>query len=371
MKTWIWIVCMAAVLAGGSDPKEAPNESSTGADTDPALLRRDLLARMDAHIAAQTAQAHLDARFAVDEVMPIPYLGLDLENVAGGARITNVYPLTAAEAAGLKKDDVIRSLAGLPIDSKAALGRAIRLKPIGAPVDVVVSRGSETLTIVATPRPRPEEDEDEEEQFPDLPPRVVLSTKAWRLDAAADLSFQLDSALGGHGRPPKWVSVSEGGRSFVRQEEADRTGIRFPLAIARGFAAPDVVASARFRYSGGVVDQAAGIVVRYQDPGNYIVARANAAEADLRIFRVANGLRRTLPGAIVKCPTDAGVWHTIELRAEGPKLTATVDGKATTTSWDSYFLSGGAGLWTKSDSVSDFDEVRFEPLKAAAKPESK
>ena len=80
-------------------------------------------------------------------------------------------------------------------------------------------------------------------------------------------------------------------------------------------------------------------------------------------------MRRTLPGGIVKVATDDSNWHTIELRAEGPKLTATVDGTATTTSYDSLFLTGRVGLWTKSDAVTDFDEVQFTPIaRAETKP---
>ena len=56
----------------------------------------------------------------------------------------------------------------------------------------------------------------------------------------------------------------------------------------------------------------ASIVLRYRDPGNYFVARVNASEGDLRIFRVANGDRRTLPGAIAKGATDDDRWHTLE-----------------------------------------------------------
>ena len=29
---------------------------------------------------------------------------------------------------------------------------------------------------------------------------------------------------------------------------------------------------------------------------------------------------------------------------------------------DAWFMDGGVGLWTKSDSISEFDDVSFEPL---------
>ena len=64
----------------------------------------------------------------------------------------------------------------------------------------------------------------------------------------------------------------------------------------------------------------------------------------------------------MKCPTDDDRWHTLEFSARGTQLVATVDGTATTTAVDSYFLNGRVGLWTKSDSTTDFAEVRFEPV---------
>jgi len=101
-------------------------------------------------------------------------------------------------------------------------------------------------------------------------------------------------------------------------------------------------------------------VLRWRDPSNYLVARANAAEGDLRIFRVVNGDRRTLPGAIAKGATDDDRWHTLEFRAHGTQLTAILDGDVRATAQDSFFLRGQVGLWTKSDSRTDFDDLKLE-----------
>src|SRR6185503_5974233 len=136
---------------------------------------------------------------------------------------------------------------------------------------------------------------------------------------------------------------------------------RFPLAIMQDVRFGDVAGRVSFRFAGGRVDPAAGIVLRYKSPSSYLVARVNAAEADLRIFRVANGIRTTLPGGKVAAPCDDDGWHVLEFRAVGSTLTATFDGTATATACDSWFLDGGVGLWTKSDSLTEFDDLRFEP----------
>jgi len=117
------------------------------------------------------------------------------------------------------------------------------------------------------------------------------------------------------------------------------------------------VVTVRLRLVAGDVDRAGGIVMRYHDVGNYLVARVNAAEGDLRIFRVVNGIRRTLPGAILRLPIDDSEWHTLELRAEGAELTARVDGGEPVRSYDTYLRRGRVGLWTKADAVTEFDDL--------------
>ena len=77
-----------------------------------------------------------------------------------------------------------------------------------------------------------------------------------------------------------------------------------------------------------------------------------------------NGVRRTLPGARAMGISDDDAWHTLEVRAEGPKLTAIVDGRIQAVGYDTYLPAGRVGLWTKSDAVSDFDDFEIEPSEA-------
>src|SRR5262245_43763221 len=90
-----WGLAALAVLA-------LPQRAALTPGDDPALVRRELLARMDARIDAAAARQHLEARLLLDEVLPIPYLGVDSEAVEGGLRIAAVYADTGADAAGIK-----------------------------------------------------------------------------------------------------------------------------------------------------------------------------------------------------------------------------------------------------------------------------
>lgn len=335
---------------------------------DPALLRLELLRRMDAHIDELATKSRLEMRSILDQVVPLPYFGVDSEMTPAGLKILAVYADTGAEAAGVKQGDLVKRLAGVAIDSKLVFARTIRRHRVGETLKVELERDGQPLAVDLTLRPRAEEDEDEEEQFPDLarPPAPLPAPLKLAFDdqPVGSRPAVLESLLGGHGQLGDWkvFDVPGGGRALI-QDDADKTGVRFPMVIARDLDARDAKAKVRFRYASGRVDRAAGIVLRYRDPGNYLVARANAAEADLRIFRVTNGDRRTLPGAIAKGATADEQWHTLEFTVEGAQLTAVLDGSVRATAYDTYLLHGRAGLWTKSDSRSEFDDFEVTATK--------
>jgi hypothetical protein len=64
----------------------------------------------------------------------------------------------------------------------------------------------------------------------------------------------------------------------LAQADPDSTRSRFPVAVLTDVTAADVDLSVRFRPISGRVDQAAGLVWRYQNQDNYYIVRANALE---------------------------------------------------------------------------------------------
>ncbi|GAB4146950.1 MAG: hypothetical protein Fur0037_15030 [Planctomycetota bacterium] len=353
------------IPAAAASEVAASDVAAAALDRDPILLRREILRRLDARIEAMATRAHLETRLALAEVLPIPYLGIDADPADPGMRVTRVYPGTAASEAGLAAGDVLVEIAGQRTRSHVDLGRAIRGRRPGETVALSLLRGGQRMTVEAVLGERPEEDEDEEEQFPTLPsglPPLAKEPLECSFDGGLASPSGFESLLGGHGAMPSWRIESDERGGHLVQAAADPTGLRFPMLIAEGFHAADVAVRVRFRFAGGEIDRSAGVVLRFRDPGNYYVARANAAEGDLRIFRVAQGLRRTLPGGRVEGVSDDREWHVLEFRAEGSRLTATLDGRLEAEAFDSYFLQGRCGLWTKSDSRTEFDDLRLEPL---------
>ncbi len=172
-------------------------------------------------------------------------------------------------------------------------------------------------------------------------------------------------ALTGRGGPVRWVVLEDpsapAGSKVVAETSQDRTSDRFPLAILNGFEARDVAVSVRFRLVAGMVDQAAGLVVRLRDPRNYYIARANALENNVRLYRVVDGRRTQFASADLPVPRSR--WQTLGLRAEGDRLVVSLEGRELFSTTDRTFRDAGrVGLWTKADSLTHFDDFRVEPV---------
>ena len=143
--------------------------------------------------------------------------------------------------------------------------------------------------------------------------------------------------------------------------DADETDYRFPVAVANQPRLRDLRVSVRCKPVSGKVDQACGLVFRYQDEFNYYVTRANALENNVRLYHVVNGNRRQFAG--LNGPVVGGVWHELKVEAQGDRLEVYWDGQKVIDAHDPTFQTAGqVGVWTKADSVTYFDDLNVEPL---------
>jgi hypothetical protein len=198
---------------------------------------------------------------------------------------------------------------------------------------------------------------------------VAAAGPPWRLDfedsTVGEQPPGFSFALTSGGGPVRWVVLedpsSPAGPKVLVETSGDRTNNRFPLAILDGVEARDVAVSVRFRPVSGSVDQAAGLVVRLRDARHYYIARANALEDNVRLYRVVDGRRIQFAGVDIRVPRDH--WQVLGLRAEGERLTVSLDGRELFTAMDRTFRDPGrVGLWTKADSVTHFDDLEVQPL---------
>jgi len=124
----------------------------------------------------------------------------------------------------------------------------------------------------------------------------------------------------------------------------------------------DVSVTARVKPISGREDQAAGLIFRVRDKGNYYIVRANALEGNVNLYRYVDGHRIQL--AEGRTIVKAGVWQDLRVEAVGAQLRAFFGGKLVAEARDDTFAAGGVGLWTKADSVTCFDDVAASSLGA-------
>lgn len=151
------------------------------------------------------------------------------------------------------------------------------------------------------------------------------------------------------------------GKKVLTRLTADKTSACYPLFVYDGLSARDVKVSVRFKAISGEVDQAGGLVARYRDRDNYYVVRANALEDNVRLYKVVAGKRVQFAGVDVK--VAPAQWHSLALEVKGSHFEVWMDGKSLFQAEDTAFTAAGlAGLWTKADSVTSFDDLIIRPL---------
>jgi hypothetical protein len=166
------------------------------------------------------------------------------------------------------------------------------------------------------------------------------------------------------GTPGKWVVQAEGGNNYLAQLDADNTRSRFPVAVVSDLAASDIDVSVRLKPVSGRVDQAGGLVWRFQNQDNYYLVRANALENNVVLYKVENGKRTDLPvkgeGRTYgkKTGVPSGQWSTLRVVAAGPRFEVFFNGNKLYEVEDTTFSKPGkVGVWTKADSITQFDDL--------------
>jgi hypothetical protein len=166
----------------------------------------------------------------------------------------------------------------------------------------------------------------------------------------------------GQGAEGKWVVRSDTDKSsnhVLVQESSDPIDYRFPLAVVKEGTYKDVTLSVRARPISGRVDQGFGMVWRYRDANNYYITRCNADEDNCTIYHTVNGHRRPFQNKPIKVAKNT--WHTLKLEAVGDHFVVWFDGTKVLDAKDETFKdAGNVGLWTKADSVIQFDDFTIE-----------
>jgi hypothetical protein len=136
----------------------------------------------------------------------------------------------------------------------------------------------------------------------------------------------------------------------------------FPIAVAKGvdnFENGEL--SVKFKMIGGTLDRCSGILFNVKPNGDYLTVRFNGTEDNLVLWTFNNGKRSFVKRAAELVPLELGGWHEIKLGIHGTKLTGYLDGKLLLEYEMKEPVSGKVGLWSKTDSMSEFDAFTVAP----------
>src|SRR5712691_3789160 len=170
--------------------------------------------------------------------------------------------------------------------------------------------------------------------------------------------------------PPGWTATQTGGGSAKWSIEKDDSApsqpnvlkqsgeATFPVCFKNDTSLKDGFVEVKFKPVAGKEDQAGGVIWRVQDANNYYIARANALEDNVTIYHTINGKRVAFKSIDIK--VTSGVWHTLRVDFAGNKFTVTFDGAKVIEATDESFANAGkVGVWTKADSVTEFDNFTY------------
>jgi hypothetical protein len=156
----------------------------------------------------------------------------------------------------------------------------------------------------------------------------------------------------------KWEVVADDSapsKPNVLKQSGEAT---YPICSKNNSSLKDGFVQVMFKPVSGKEDQAGGVVWRCQDADNYYIARANALEDNVTIYRTIKGKRVSFKNIDTK--VAPGVWHTLRAEFRGNKFTVIFDGKKVIEATDDSFSNAGkVGVWTKADSVTLFDNFAY------------
>lgn len=133
----------------------------------------------------------------------------------------------------------------------------------------------------------------------------------------------------------------------------------YKVVLIQGTESADMGLEVSLLPIGGKADMGGGLIWRATDDRNYYLIRANPLEQNIRMYRVVKGVRHMLKN--VDQIIDLRRWHTLRVSMSGCQAQVYFDQQPMFDLCDETFKGQGlVGLWTKSDAVTYFDNLRLE-----------
>jgi hypothetical protein len=142
----------------------------------------------------------------------------------------------------------------------------------------------------------------------------------------------------------------------------------FPYAVASGVDDfHDGEIAMRFKLIGGALDQCAGILFNLKPNGDYLAVRFNGKEDNLVLWTFDKGKRSFVKKGVKDVRIPFGTWHTMKIAVHGTQLEGYLDGEKLLDYTLAAPVSGKVGVWSKTDSISEFDDYVVTPMTPEAR----
>jgi hypothetical protein len=138
----------------------------------------------------------------------------------------------------------------------------------------------------------------------------------------------------------------------------------FPIAVAKDVPNfTDGTLTVKFKMIGGTLDRASGILFNVKPTGDYLAIRFNGTEDNLVLWKMVKGTRSFVKRGSKNVPLELGTWHEIKVVTKGTQVLGYLDGELLIdAAWDTP-IDGKVGLWSKTDSMSEFADFTVIPEK--------
>ena len=136
----------------------------------------------------------------------------------------------------------------------------------------------------------------------------------------------------------------------------------FPVAVLKSVDTfSNGTISVKFKTIAGDADRASGILFNVKPNGDYLTVRYNGMEDNLVLWTFNKGARKFVKRGPDEVPLKMKEWHTMKITVHGAKLEGFVNGKLILEYTLPEPVSGKVGLWSKTDSVSLYDDFAVTP----------
>ena len=138
----------------------------------------------------------------------------------------------------------------------------------------------------------------------------------------------------------------------------------FPIAVHRDIAAfGSGELSVKFKMIGGTLDRCAGLLFNVKPNGDYLTVRFNGTEDNVVLWKFVNGVRSQVRRGTKAIPLELGTWNELRVVTKGANVKAYLNGELMIDeNWTSP-IAGKVGLWSKTDSMTEFDAFTVVPEK--------